>query len=421
MFNKKSEEAVKDCKLSEQFYKPHTDYNLKYLLNSILDNYGIPVDKSLPKDCFKKDKKYKHTVLIVLDGLGIELFKRNLKLMPKDIKDFLDKNLLISEVTSIFPPTTTTVIPFFMTGLLPEESGFYDWWQYEYHVDEIFCPFRNTYKNVNNEELPVDKGIDFGEVFFESKIHKELTENNVKIFSYVDPSYTTPINVISSTFANVVETRRFIEQCVKCVQNIKNNYDENTFHYLYDPNTDGAEHFNGVYAVMSFRIVENLLFEIYQLIKEIQDEKLENVQILITADHGLNDFKREDVLFLEKHIDMDKYLKKNKEGRNIGFGGSPRECILHIKEDLLDDFVKEASEVCKGYGEVFTLEMMYDNGFFNRDIVSERFERNMGNVIICAYDHKCIWFDDEKNKKFKALHGGLSYDELHVPLMSYGG
>lgn len=422
MFNKKSEEAVKDCKLSEQFYKPHTDYNLKYLLNSILDNYGIPVDKSLPKDCFKRNQKYKHTVLIVLDGLGIELLKQNLSLMPEEIKDFLDRNLLISEVTSIFPPTTTCVIPFLMTGLLPEESGIYEWWQYEHHVDEVIVPFRTVYKKEDNgERFPIDESTDFKGIFSESKFHKMLKDNGVEPFVYFDPAYISPFNTISSTYANVVEIRRFTEQRVKTIENIKSNYEKETFHYLYDPNIDGIQHYNGIFCENTFAVVQNLLFEIYQLIKDINEKGLKEVQVLVTADHGLISTDYGNILHLEKKIELEKYLKRNSKDKVIGMGGSIRMCVLHVKEDLLEEFVEKASEECKGYGRVFKLEDIYKEGLFNKEVVGENFKKNVGNVLIAAHDNMGIWYDEEASKKFKASHGGLSYDELHVPLMSYGG
>lgn len=421
MFNKKSEEVVKDYKLSEKFYKPHTDYNLKYLLNSILDNYDIPVDKYLPKDCFEKDKKYKHIILIVLDGFSVNLFKETIKLLPEEIRQYLEKKLLISEITSFFLPTTTSVIPFLMTGLLPEESGLYEWWQYEHHVDEVIVPFKTIYKEEDTgERFPIDGNVDFGEIFSKSKFHKLLKNNGVDTFVYLDPSYTSPFNTISSTYANIVETRRFTEQRVKTVENIKDNYKGETFHYLYDPNIDAVQHYNGVYCKNSFAIAQNLLFEIYQLINDIEQEGLKEVQVLITADHGLISTDYKNILHLEKKIELEKYLKRNSKGRVIGIGGGIRTCILHVKEEFLDEFVKKASKACEGYGKVFTLDDIYREGLFNKEIVCENFKKNMGNVLIAAYDNMGIWYDEELSRKFKASHGGLSYDELHVPLMSYG-
>jgi hypothetical protein len=415
MKNTKSIQAVTDFRLNRRFFKPHDEYNIKYLINTIYSTFGIESGINVPTDCLKDSNKYDNVMLILLDGLSYSLYEKHLKKLPKEKRLLLERNLLFSKLTTIFPATTTSVIPFLMTGYMPEESGIYEWWQYEHNSDEIICPFLSQYQK-DKESLDMKElGVDPIKIYKESRIYKKLMKENIKVTSFAR-EYETPFNNIANDEINVL-TFNYITEYFKHFMKMK--IEGRNFFYMYEPNIDYYQHKFGVNSKECSDCVSEILNELYTLLKYV-DEKLNgNIRIFITADHGLTDVSYKKILFLDKGVDnIEKYLKKNRKGNPIRCGGSPRACVLHIKEDKVNEFINIARNVVADYGEVFQIDEIFDMGLFDKDLASEDFMRNMGNLIFLAYPNRGIWFEEDFSS-YKGFHGGLSEDELHIPLLLY--
>jgi len=191
------------------------------------------------------------------------------------------------------------------------------------------------------------------------------------------------------------------------------------FFYVYEPSIDYYEHKFGVNSKECSDCILEILNELYILLKYIDEELDEDMRVFITADHGLIDIPYKNIIFLDKEIEnIDIYLKKKKNGEPIGCGGSARACTLHIEEGMVDEFINIAKGILSGRGEVFRIKEIIDMGLFNEDLISDRFKLNMGNVIFLAYLGEGVWFEEDLSM-FKAFHGGLSKDELHIPLLVY--
>ncbi|MCD4756204.1 alkaline phosphatase family protein [bacterium] len=424
MLNQNSINQVSDFKLDSNFFKPHPHYNIKYLLNSIYKSLGINNGKTLPTDCFKEKKEYMHTVFVLLDGFGYSLLEEVLPTLPNEIRKFIEKELHISKLTTLFPSTTSAIIPFLATGYLPEESGIYEWWQYEHTTGKTFIPFLYTYwedgKNISMENL---EDIDPKNIYKESLFYNTLQKNGIDVFVYTNPMYLiSPFNKLANQKICTRNSHRMTNQRVDVVQDIEDNFDKKSFHYIYDPDIDAVEHGRGRNSKEAIAIAKNKLFELYELLKEIKERDWEkDVQVIIAADHGLTQFEGDNVLMLDTVMhNLYDYMKTNKDGKHITFGGSPRALVLHIKEDMKERFINDVQQYIKGRAEVFTTEELFKKGLLNSEIeISEAFTKNFGNITILSYDHQGIWFDAKNLPMFKGHHGGLSEDELHIPLMVF--
>ena len=82
-----------------------------------------------------KDKK--KVVLILLDGMGVNILKGNL-----DEDSFL-RSHMVGEATSIFPPTTVAATNALLTGVLPGENGWFGWQQYFKENNHHYVMFKD--------------------------------------------------------------------------------------------------------------------------------------------------------------------------------------------------------------------------------------------------------------------------------------
>jgi hypothetical protein len=423
MINQNSVQAVSDFRLDENFFKPHTEYNIKYLLNTIYNSFGIDNGKTLPEDCLKNTNEVNHVIFMLLDGFGYSLLEEVLPTLPKEIKDSLEENLRFSKITTIYPSATTAVIPFLMTGYLPEESGIYEWWQYEHNTEKIISPFLYRYLSedgaISIENL---ENIYPKKIYKESRFYKNLQSNDVEVFVYTNPIFNTPFNSIGNGDVIKRDSHRITNQRVDVLKDLESNLDKKTFHYIYDPDVDAIEHMRGRSSKEAVAIAKSKLYEIYELITDINNRELQDdVKIFITADHGLCDYNFDNVLNIDEAFkDIWKYLEKNSDGEYVTGGGSPRVLVLHIKDEFIDEFIAKVSPIIKDRAVVYRRDELFNNGLLNTDVVvSEEFNKNYGNVILFSNDEEGIWFKEDDRIEFKAHHGGLSSDELHIPLMVF--
>lgn len=130
----------------------YPDYNncLTNVACSILKHFDLPFQhNSLSKlDSFLQNKNYKNVLLIVYDGLGIEIIKKNL---PAD--SFFARNMR-GYVTSVFPSTTAAATTSLLSGLNPCEHGWVGYDIYFKDINKNVSIFSNKIKDTDEEAAP---------------------------------------------------------------------------------------------------------------------------------------------------------------------------------------------------------------------------------------------------------------------------
>ena len=148
---------------------------------------------------------------------------------------------------------------------------------------------------------------------------------------------------------------------------------------------------------------------------------LKKTEFLITADHGQIDFNEKNIIYLNKFRDMLDVVRKDRNGNIIGVGGSPRDMFFYAEKGKL----LKAREILKNhlqdYAYISTKKKLLNKGLFGYGKVNKRFLDRIGDLIIIPYDQRGVWFQNYRGETiaFKSLHGGLSPEEMIVPLIVY--
>ena len=117
---------------------PNYNKSLVSLASSILSFYGVdnPGHPSLPQiDSLLAQKKPRNIVLMLFDGFGYNIMKRNL---PAD--SFLARHIVMS-FSSTFPPTTVAATTALRSGKTPIETGWLGWFSYYKEINEVVTTF----------------------------------------------------------------------------------------------------------------------------------------------------------------------------------------------------------------------------------------------------------------------------------------
>jgi len=99
--------------------------------------------------------------------------------------------------------------------------------------------------------------------------------------------------------------------------------------------------------------------------------------------------------------------------------GSARDMFLHIKDDLLDEAQHFLSTRLEGKANVVKVQDLIEDGHFGPTI-SPEFRARVGNLVILPYRGEAVWWfvKDKFEQKFYGHHGGLTPQEMEIPLLT---
>ena len=83
---------------------------------------------ALPPDALAEAR---HVVLWVVDGLGFDYLSRHAGALRRHLR---------GSMTSVFPSTTASAIPTFLTGLAPQQHGLTGWNMYFREIGAVVAP-----------------------------------------------------------------------------------------------------------------------------------------------------------------------------------------------------------------------------------------------------------------------------------------
>ena len=143
---------------------------------------------------------------------------------------------------------------------------------------------------------------------------------------------------------------------------------------------------------------------------------IDNTTLIITADHGqINVEGQHSYLFDEEVYSS---LIHDDEEIVLPSGGA-RSIFLNIKPDKIPTFINSMKSKLAGKAIVTTTDSNETKNLFGHYSQHEQFANRVGNVLILPKDNVTIWhnFIGGESYREKGDHGGLSQDEMYVPLV----
>ena len=141
--------------------------------------------------------------------------------------------------------------------------------------------------------------------------------------------------------------------------------------------------------------------------------------LLLTADHGQSEIDPATTVYLNRAFPhISKFLKTNRKGEYLVPGGSCRDMFLYVRDELLDEAREMLAEGLAGQADVVQTEDLIAAGYFGPQ-VSENFRARVGNLVILAYRYESVWWyeKDKFEQKYYGHHGGLTPQEMEIPLL----
>lgn len=382
------------------------DYNnsILNLMSSILKNYDIETGKSYLRSISPADLSGKQNIiLIILDGYGLNILKK----YSKKESSFLYSNLL-TEISTVFPSTTTSAITSFSTAQTPLEHGSLGWALYFKEFFKLITYLPNK-DYVLDTELDSQK-YDAYEIISPQSIFKQIKLSRPEVeLHYLTQDFLSdsPFTKIITTPCKIHPYKKSNELVSQISKIVKKDAQSEKFIVGYSTLPDSFEHEFGVYSDE----VKDFISRIDNALKELsQSLKGTNSTIIITADHGLIDI--EEYIYLNEISEIDNclILPPFPEPRFVSFFVKE-----HKKSDFLLAFNKFKNDfLLMNRDEFFASKILGDG------IAHPKIDDFIGNYIAIATGKKGFKYkfrNIDKSTNLKANHCGITTDEMIVPLI----
>lgn len=361
--------------------KPNYNENIVNLMCSIRKYFDLDyssntlpiIDRQLNKN------KPKNVIVILFDGMGSRLIKRNLS-----SESFLNKNM-ISELSTVVPSTTTAATTTALTGLEPITHGWLGWDMYYKKENKVVTMFTNTLKDTNI--IAFDYHI--AKKYFPYETITSSINKNKKYYS----------QIVSPYQGDTYNEDNIDEMLTKIKSNL--NKKEKNYIYAYYINPDSIMHHTGTDSKETldiFKVINNKIEEFASTLKD--------TMLIITADHG--------------HINSEEIVLKNYPDLYSTLDNDtwiePRMCAFKIKKGKEEEFKNLFN---KHLGKDFILmskDQVTKEKLFGLGTENKYFNSSLGDYFALAVSNKYLRYRNNC-PIHKSTHAGFTNDEMKIPLI----
>jgi predicted AlkP superfamily pyrophosphatase or phosphodiesterase len=422
MINSASLRAINGSKFSQRFIRPRYDTycfsNLPPTLEFLLTGKG---QSALPPDVFGNlPTRYDTVIFFFVDAFGWRFFERYAE-RYSFLKTILTDGV-VSKLTAQFPSTTAAHVTCIHTGLDVGQSGVYEWNYYEPLVDEIITPLLFSFAGDKIVRDTLKRtGLPSAAFFPQQTFYNTLQEHGIASHVLQYQAYT-PSTYSDIVFrgATVHPYQSLQDAFTRLATMVTSRSGSPTYYYLYIDRVDTICHNHGPNSKQADEAVENLLTAMDQYFYKVVRGKAGNTLLIMTADHGQVEVDPHSTYYLNQRIPgIARYMKTNKHGHPLVPAGSARDMFLYVKEAYIDEAVAELQRRLVDRAEVYKTQDLLAQHFFGLHEPSPVFLARLGNVVILPYKYETMWWYEEGKFEmhFQGHHGGLTPDEMEIPLL----
>jgi len=388
-------------------------FSIANLPASISSWFGIPETGNPRLDPLIADQfqsEYQNVILLLVDGLGLKLFERLFDEKSKSDHSIIRNEGAVFPLTSITPSTTSAALTTLWTGRLPAEHAYIG---YELFLKE-FGLIANmiTHQVASIMEEPVNiKRAGFHPAAFLDvpTLGDHFRKNKIHPFSFQHDSIYS--SGLSEMLLQNVEQIPFSDKedlwnaCLRILSKYRN---ERAYLYIYWSGLDTASHHDGPESDDVFGGLKDFVFSLEGFLEKLSQNGQKDTLFILTADHGQIGTEIKPDYELRNHPELLENLIMQPTGES-------RMPFLYLKRNS-EDHVRDY------------LDSHWDNQFLmlKSDEVLESCLLGDGNMSLSTRDRfgshvvftqgNVYWWWPKKENHLLGRHGGLSRDEMLVPL-----
>jgi len=347
-----------------------------------------PLPLLLPETVAEAD----HLVLWVIDGLGHHYLQRHGRLL---------RRYLQGSMTSVFPTSTAPAITTFLTGVAPQQHGVTGWFM---HLKELgtvarILPFQPRWGKVGLGGA-VNTLLGYPVVFDRLPVRSYYIIHD----SLVNSAYSA-----AGAGDAIRLGYRNLRGCLEVLIGALRGWRERSYVYVYWPAFDSLCHEHGVGSAAALHHLHELEAGFGFLLQALAGS---NTLLIVTADHGFIDTAPTDRTHLKQHPELATCL-------SMPLCGEPRAVYCHVRPGKVSRFENYVRERLGDNYELYSSEDLIRQGWFGLGEPDPRLSERIGDYVLLPKGQHILIdsLPGEKPWKQVGVHGGLSEQELYVPLV----
>ena len=337
--------------------------------------------------------KSKNVVLLIIDGLGYEYLTKN------HSESLLNAHLLGS-VTSVFPPTTSSAVTTFLTGVAPQQHAFTGWWVNLKEVGAVSIPLRFCTKK--GKQSLSKYGLDITSILNQRAF---TTKINAKNFVIQDRT------IVNSDFSKEMSKNAkslgydTLEGMFKKIKKAIKSKGKRKYIYAYWSQLDHIAHEKGINHKKADKHIKEIDKKLAKFIKTIKGT---DTTLIVTADHGHMESPLKRNIFLADHLKLKACLSTQ-------LCGEKRTAYCYVHPSKAKQFENYVKNNLSKYFYLFKSQELIDKNFFGLFKENPKLFDRIGDYTLIAKENYLI--SDDKDKKDIGQHAGISKEEMLVPLI----
>ncbi|HUS93217.1 MAG TPA: alkaline phosphatase family protein [Phycisphaerae bacterium] len=337
-----------------------------------------------------------HHLLVLVDGLGANQLERLFA------PDGFARRHLAGRLQAVWPSTTATALTTLATGQWPCTHGVPGWWTYldEHDVTAVTLPFEQRLT-----EQPLGRlGVRPEELYPAPSAWPKVTRRPRTVLpeKLVDSAYSTYARggTAGAGYKELAELPDRIRRIVRRAAGA-------TLTHLYLPQLDSLSHKKGTDSAEVRLFVPAL----DALLADLADAVGGVGRLVVTADHGHVNAPRDRWTFLPPTDPLAQMLRCRPTGE-------PAVPIFHVTDGLAGEFAAAFRERFGEHFALLTVGEVERLRLTGPHLLSPVMRRRLGTFVgISPAPAKLYVLPADPGAGNLGVHGGLSNDEMHVPLI----
>lgn len=340
-----------------------------------------------------------HIVLLVIDGLGYHYLRqaRGVSALQAGLR---------GAMTSVFPSTTATAVTAFMTGVAAQQHGLTGW---HMHLDEVaqvvaILPFETREGGVALKRLGAEPATLFDYPTFYQRIDAES-------FAVAPDGIATSVFNRWHTRGATVQPYRSHTQFFEAIERLTRGEQRRRFIYAYLPDFDTSAHEHGAASLPTSALLQRVAQGFERLLRSLAGS---GTTVVVTADHGFVDVPAAQRLELTDYPAVASCLAGPLTGER-------RLPYCHLKPGMEHRFETAVADALGHACTAVRSSTLIADHIFGLGDAHPQLAHRAGDYALLMHPGYTLkdWVPGEQPHALVGVHGGLTEDEMLVPLMVF--
>ncbi len=366
--------------------------------------------------------RYQRVILFFIDAFGWRFVEKHRDQYP--FLQHFENGGTAAKITSQFPSTTSAHVTCIHTGLPVGQSGIYEWQYYEPTLDAIIVPLLHSYAGtMERDTLPAE--VDPTSIYPTTTLYQDLARDGVRSVVFQNRLYTpSTYSDLAFQGATAIPYRTLTEALINMARLLPDTDDAPSYIFLYFDLIDAIGHEYGPNSPQLEAEIDSFLTAMERWFWRPLAGRLQDTLLILTADHGMAEVDPATTIYLNRDprfAGLDRFLKRNRAGELLIPAGSCRDLFLYVHDHLLDEAQDFMATRLAGRAEVHRTRDLIEWGLFGPQPLSPEFLARVGNLVILPFRHESVWWYEKGRfeQKYYGHHGGLTREEMEIPLLLY--